>query len=243
MKERNSEIKSSFEKKRAANGDVWQKIAVLFALCILLTIVSLGIFGQQTAKSFVYANEVYADEGSDITETTTDGTDIAEASLDKTPLNSDWDFEDKIPTLQNVPADATISYAVHDDDGAIVQASEIVDNGKYSVTATLSTVSAKNYYFADTGTDSVSIFFVYSKKATTLANKGLADIFPIWALLIIFLAVVGFILAIAKTFSNIHENVKEVKGKRAQRRNATTYSFAGGALLARSNPYLRNQQL
>jgi hypothetical protein len=95
--------------------------------------------------------------------------------------------------------------------GNTVNAENVNEDELYIVTAQLSEDSASKYYFAESGTDSVLTFFMYYNVADTATNSTFEDIFPLWALLIIALSLVGGAIVWSKVASNVRENSKDKK--------------------------------
>jgi hypothetical protein len=227
MNEKNSELqKNAISNKYFLSSNMskfWgvKRFIAMLAVCILL-IACISMLGfNLSANNFVYAEED--------TQTTSSDEDADEAALRGTAINSDWQFVDDVPVLQDVPQDANILYELHDMQGTIVQKSDIVDEQKYLVTATLTGDSAKSYYFAETGANSVSMFFENSTEISTLSVVADNQISALWALLILGLAIIGIAVAVVRIIVNIHENSQE---KEEQKHNQKTCAFGGVALLA-----------
>jgi ribosomal protein L18E len=234
----------SIKKVNTLNGKIKRCVA-LFAVCALLIIACMGLSGlpsaaNKYANNYALAYEYSAteagddntatDENTDADKTATDdNSDTDEVAIKRIAIASDWQFTDKVPLLQDLPEGASVTYAVHKLDGNVIQTRDINDNEKYYVTATLTGDSAKSYYFSETGDNAVSMFFVYRSNTDAVDEISIAEYSPIWAILIISLALVGFIIALIKIILNVRGNAKD---KKEQSQTEKTSAFAGTALLA-----------
>jgi hypothetical protein len=135
-------------------------------------------------------------------------------TIEKVAIDSVWEFEDTSPDLAKLPEDATVTYIIKDDNGNTVDVENVVEGEAYTVTAMLTDRSATNYYFADSGTDSVVTRFMYYAVEDELVNEVIEEILPFWSFFIIVLALVGGAVVWSKSCTNVRENREDKRAKK-----------------------------